>query len=251
MAQTATLQRNVDRIRGLLMAFGLDRQIRIAYDEWNLRSWHHPDVDTAPLGTDEFIRARAKADINATYTMADAVFNGCFLNMLLRNADIVGMAAYAPAVNTRGSIYVHDRGIVKRTTWHVFYLYTHLMGDQVLDSWTDGAPVATKVTKYDETYDVEMIDAVATRFSQSGDIAVSLVNKEPEKAHEVEINLPAGYRLDRMTTLRGHDKDDYNDVDRDAVLPEDTTGDARTAGATLKITLSPHSVNIVTLKAEK
>ena len=75
--------------------------------------------------------------------------------------------------------------------------------------------------------------------------------RKPEKAHEVEINLPAGYRLDKMTTLRGHDKDDYNDVDRDAVLPEDTTGDARAAGATLKIALSPHSVNIVTLKAEK
>ena len=37
--------------------------------------------------------------------MADAVFTACFLNELNRNCDIVGMANFAPVVNTRGCIY--------------------------------------------------------------------------------------------------------------------------------------------------
>ena len=248
MAQTADLDRDVRRVRGLLMAFGLEKQIRIAYDEWNLRGWHHPDVDTAPLGSDEFIRARAKADINATYTMADAVFNGCFLNMLLKNADIVGMANFAPGVNTRGSIFVHDQGIVKRSTYYVFSMYTHMMGDQVLDSWTDDTPVKEICTKAGEPRRVEMVDTAVTRFGGDGNIAVSLVNKDPDAAQTVEIALPAGFTFGGLTALRGRSADDYNDVGREHVLPEDASKDVSREAGALKVVLQPHSVNVLTLK---
>ena len=66
MARTEDLDRDVRRIRGLLSAFGLEKQIRIAYDEWNLRGWHHPRVDDAPPGEKDFIEARNKNDDNAT-----------------------------------------------------------------------------------------------------------------------------------------------------------------------------------------
>jgi len=53
--------------------------------------------------------------------------------MVLRYADIVGRATFAPVVNTRGAIYTFPGGIVKRTTYHVFDMYVHLMGDEVID----------------------------------------------------------------------------------------------------------------------
>lgn len=66
------------------------------------------------------IEARDKNDRNATYTMADALFSACFLNSCLRNAADVEIACFSPIVNTRGAIFVHPDGIVKRTTFHTF-----------------------------------------------------------------------------------------------------------------------------------
>ncbi len=47
------------------------------------------------------------------------------LNTLNRNCDIVGMACFAPIVNTRGCIFTHPEGIVLRSTYHVFELYVN------------------------------------------------------------------------------------------------------------------------------
>ena len=248
MALTGGLDRDVQKVRGMLTAFGLEKNIRIAFDEWNLRSWHHPNVNAAPLENEEFIRARGKADLNATYTMADAVFTGCFFNMLLRNADIVGMANYAPAVNTRGVIYVHDKGIVRRTTYHVFWMYTHLMGNQIIDSWMPDNIVEVKSTKHGEERRVEMLDALATRCSESGKLAISLVNKDADNKQTIDIELPLGYELETMTSLRGDSPDDYNDVDHENVVPEDLTENVQKENGRLCVSVPPHSVNILVLQ---
>ena len=90
---------------GIIGATGLGDRVGIAFDEWNLRGWHHP-VGNAP----EAIAARDANDVNATYTMADALFTASFLNACLRHADVVRMANIAPTVNTRGPLFVHPDG---------------------------------------------------------------------------------------------------------------------------------------------
>lgn len=37
------IQKQIDRVRAFLTACGLER-IKIAYDEWNLRGWYHPNT---------------------------------------------------------------------------------------------------------------------------------------------------------------------------------------------------------------
>ena len=107
MAFTDHIDHAVDEVRGMLKALKLDGSIRIAFDEWNLRSWHHPNVHTIKQGLEkkDYVLPRDKNDDNSTYTMADAVFSACFLNAMNRNCDIVGMANFAPVLNTRGCIY--------------------------------------------------------------------------------------------------------------------------------------------------
>ena len=46
MAFTDQIGRSVKEVRGLLTAMGLEKKIRIAFDEWNLRGWHHPNAHT-------------------------------------------------------------------------------------------------------------------------------------------------------------------------------------------------------------
>ena len=46
MAYTDQLGRSVDEVRGFLTALKLEKKIKIAFDEWNLRGWHHPNAHT-------------------------------------------------------------------------------------------------------------------------------------------------------------------------------------------------------------
>ena len=248
MAYTNDLEAPVRRVRGLLMAYGLEKKIRIAYDEWNLRSWHHPNIHagTPTNNKADYLAPRDKNDLNATYTMADAVFTACFLNMTLRNADIVGMANFSPVVNTRGMIYTHDGGIVLRSTYHVFDLYVNGMGDEVLSGLTEGGSRMTVKSKEGKPVTVDAVDAVATRDSKSGIIAVSAVNKHRTKEQTFTLTLPVGDKKVTVTTLCGNGPDDYNDVDRNTVVPfENGSAIKRKTARSVTITLPPHSVNII------
>ena len=70
-------------------------RIKIAFDEWNLRSWHHPGfsghrarkVDYQDPEIIALIKAREKSLEPSLYTMADALFCASFFNACLRNAD--------------------------------------------------------------------------------------------------------------------------------------------------------------------
>ena len=211
------------------------------HNEWNLRGWHHPAVDTAPLGSEDFLKARDKNDDNATYTMADAVFSACFLNMVLRNADLVGMANFAPVVNTRGCIFTHDRGLVLRPTYHVFDLYVNHMGDTVVDSYATDVPDAVFTDRFGREHRVELVDTCTTE--EGGTVALSLVNKHPDEAVEVQLSgVPEGTR--EMLVLTGRDRNAYNDVGLQGAEIE-SSGE-RIHGNTVK--LPPHSVCILTAR---
>ena len=244
MAFTHEIDRQVQEVRGMLTALKLEKKIRIAFDEWNLRSWHHPHVHLEPFGItpEDYVKPRDKNDDNSTYTMADAVFTACFLNAMNRNCDIVGMANFAPILNTRGCIYSHDGGIVLRSTYHVFDLFVNHMGDKVIDLWPEGdMPTLTvpfKGGKGEVTTDA--LDLLATAFTDKDGIAICAVNKDPDKAHT--ITLPAGACATQLL-LNGPSKDAYNDVDRNECVITEQALEAK--DGLLTVTLPAHSVSVI------
>ena len=246
MSYTAETETDINKVRGLLTAMGLEKKIRIAFDEWNLRGWYHPNVHTTHQGRtpDEYITPRDDNDINASYTMADAVFSACFLNTLLRNADIVGMANFAPVVNTRGAIFTHPDGIVLRTTYHVFDMFVNIMGDTVVDGWAQNMePYSTPGLNGEVV--VDMVDCVATVDSATGKIAVSCVNKHEFEDREITLKVPVNGDV-RVISLTGNSADDYNDVGRDNVHPfENPEAVLERSADALRIKLPAHSVNII------
>ncbi len=249
MAFTADIEAPVRRVRGLLMAYGLEKRVRIAYDEWNLRGWHHPKVHSRDQGVTkaEYLEPRDLNDVNATYTMADAVYAACFLNMLLRNADLVGMANFAPVVNTRGAIFTHEGGIVLRPTYHVFDLYANLLGEEVLTAWMEDAPIWRVTDKWGRPVEVEAVDLVATRRADGAAVVVA-VNKHSTEKQSVTLGI-AGVRHVKVTTLQGGSPDDYNDVGRSSVVPEDNSDAVLSVGEDeVIVMLPPHSVNVIELQ---
>lgn len=243
----------IDRVRAYLTALGLEKRIRIAYDEWNLRGWWHPNLmdtwernklryEDEDFYLEKVIGERNKNDINSIYTMADAVFSASFLNTCLRNCDLVKMACFSPVVNTRGAIFTHENGIVLRPQYFVFELYANLLKNTVLDLWAEDVPtIAGRI--WDDEKTVDTVDIVVT-CDESG-CAVAAVNKDPVNAETVELRfLESAPREMRVHTLNGPSKDSYNDVGKTDVgvtvsewLPFD--------GA---LALAPHSVNVIELR---
>ena len=224
---------------------GLRGKIKIAYDEWNLRGWMHPGfprkrvVQADDEKAAEFITKRDINDINDQYTMGDALFTASFLNACLRHCEDVGMANIAPIVNTRGPLYVHPKGVVRRTTFHTLAMYANELEERVVPLKLEAGGVSNRAKD---------LDAVATVDESGKTWAVALVNRHPSEplACTVELGdwLPDG--MFDATILAGDSPEAFNDVDRpDRVVPEKTE---------LKfdqgvVNLPPHSLTIIRIRS--
>jgi alpha-L-arabinofuranosidase/arylsulfatase A-like enzyme len=208
-------EETIERFVGVLDESGYRGRIKIAFDEWNLRGWHHPGFPrkTVQDYTDpeviELVKAREKNDIASQYTMADALFSASFLNACLRHAQDVGMANIAPIVNTRGPLFVHPKGIVKRTHFHTMAMYANLLQERV------GSVSVTADKLVHGSDSVAVVDAVATVDGWGKHWAIALVNRHP--AQDVACTLKLGKMpLDghfKATVLSGTSPDAYNDID--------------------------------------
>ncbi|MDR1817799.1 MAG: hypothetical protein LBR07_06475, partial [Puniceicoccales bacterium] len=186
-------------------------RVKIAFDEWNLRGWHHPGFPGGGAGNPR-IAERDKNDNNATYTMADALFSACFLNTLLRNAGDVEIGGFAPVVNTRGPLYAHKTGIVKRTTYHVLHLYANRLEKNILPAAFNSPARLSRGRA-----STALVDAVLTCDNARRRHVIAAVNKSPDAPATLAIpaeffgknNIPAKLTA---TVLDGDSPDAYNDV---------------------------------------
>ena len=237
-------EKTIADFTGVLDESGFRGRIKIAFDEWNLRGWHHPGFprkEVQKYNDPEVIKlvaARAKNDIASQYTMADALFSASFLNACLRHAEDVGMANIAPIVNTRGPLYVHPKGIVKRTHFHTMAMYANELEDRVgtLDIKAD------KLAHGDKS--VSLVDAIATVNKSGRNWAIALVNRHPDK--EVACTVKMKDKLVEGTfdaiVLSGDSAEAYNDIEHpNRVVPEKTKA---TCGRGV-VSLPPHSLTIV------
>jgi alpha-N-arabinofuranosidase len=220
----------------VIAAAGYEGRVGIAFDEWNLRSWHHPVFERFRMD----ISGRDRNDINTTYTMADAVFSACFLNSCLRHCDTVKIANMAPVINTRGPLYVYPEGIVKRTTFHVMAMYASHLQPNVADIWADCGslerPALTLQSDLRKTegaagwrrygppeVDVPVLDVIATCDSAKSRWSIVVVNRHAEKEIAATIGLGDSMLsgvIDAVV-LAAPDVNAYNDIEHpDRVVPE-------------------------------
>ena len=226
---------------------GYRGRIKIAYDEWCLRGWHHPGFprktvqDYADPEVQALIQAREKNEIASQYTMADALFSASFLNACLRHADDVGMANIAPIVNTRGPLFVHPGGVVRRTHFHTMAMYANELEPLVGQLERR----ASSLNQGDRS--VPVVDAIATANEAGDRWAIALVNRHPSKIVACTVEM-GGSLLDgtfAATVLTADSPDAYNDIeDPDRVAPEKIMLTFREGVAELP----PHSLTIVSVR---
>lgn len=243
MAKTLKIEDPIVKTKSILDSLGYLGKIRIAFDEWNLRGWYHPHVDSP---TEDCVAPRDKNDDNSTYTMADAVFTSCVLNACHRHCDVVGMANFAPIVNTRGAINTSQEGVVFRSTYYVFELYTQHLGDIVIDSWVPENH-SFEVDEGGITTQVPILDVVATKRASDGSVRMAIVNRHPELSETVCIPNTGGYSQATLYSVLGDSKDAYNDFGIEQVHTTEQQLQVQT-NAELKFKVQPHSVNVLVLQ---
>jgi alpha-L-arabinofuranosidase len=159
----------------------------------------------------------------------------------LRYADTVHMANMAPVINTRGPLFVHSGGIVRRTTFHVLKMYANLLGEMSMDAFVQSDMLAH------EGQSVQAFDGIVTCNAARTDLQLALINRDPVNALSCTVNL-AGQPLQGVypaTTLAGDSADAFNDIDNpDRVTPEPRQLEFE-SGA---VTLPPHSITILEVR---
>ncbi len=223
---------------------GYRGKIKIAYDEWNLRGWHHEGFprkmmqNYADPEVARLVKAREKNDIASQYTTADALFSASFFNACLRHAEDVGMANIAPLVNTRGPLFVHSKGIVKRTHFHTMAIYANELESRV-GSLKLQAPALTQGDR-----SIPVADAIVTTDSSGTRWAIALVNRHPHHPLQCAV-IMKGRPLQgehAAVVLAGDSPDSFNDIEHpDRVVPVRKT--VKFTRGTLE--LPPHSLTVL------
>lgn len=154
--------------------------IYIAWDEYNV--WYRARVGDSMTGT------RA---LEEHYNLEDALVIAGFLNVFVRNADIVKMANMAQLVNVIAPIFTNEEGLYKQTIYYPLQLFTHHVHGTSLDVFVDcdtydteefsiGLGESRTVQK-----NVPYLDVSAAY--DDGEVVICVVNRHKDKALSTEI----------------------------------------------------------------
>lgn len=223
----------IEAAEAVIAVSGFKDKIGIAFDEWNLRGWHHPDGNS-----EEAINARNRNDLADTYTMADAVFSAGFLNACLRHADTVRMANISPTINTRGPLFVHEGGVVKRTTFHVMKMYVDHLRSRIVDAKVISDRIGENARS------VASLDAIVSADDVAGPQTVILVNRHPTRSVRCRLTLDGSdvAGTHPAVLLSGDSPDAFNDIaSPDRVVP--VQGQLRFEDG--MATVPPHTVAVL------
>jgi alpha-N-arabinofuranosidase len=200
------------------------KPLAIAVDEWNELAWAGPRPADNKNPRD--------------YNLAHALHTAGFLNLMLRNAAGITMANYSPAVNCRGLVQVSDRGVLKRSSYHIFAMYRPSAGGHVVNVESDlprldgsGAPVLD----------------IAAIVDTAGTLRLHVVNRHPDHPQRCAISLP-GFVVEDSAgqILTGTSLNAFNDFDHPGELqPESLPIDV--SGSSFDFVFPPRSAVVFLL----
>jgi alpha-N-arabinofuranosidase len=173
-AMIRTIAATCDYVKALKRS---KKDIHLAFDEWNV--WHWKNMH--PLGFEPW--CQAPAQVEQTYTMAEAVIFGSLIISLLRNADRVRIANLAQLVNVIAPIMTAPGGEAWKQT--IFYPFVHA------SKWGRGEVVHSRVESPTYTTkefgEVPYIDAVAVRDGEA--VTVFAINRHLTESLQLGLDL--------------------------------------------------------------
>lgn len=211
----------------------------IAWDEYNV--WYRARTDNAMRGT------RA---LEEHYNLEDALVIAEFLNVFIRNADIVKMANMAQLVNVIAPIFTNEKGMFKQTIYYPLELYASNVHGTSLDVYVDcktydterffvGLGESTTIQK-----DVPYLDVSSVY--REGEIIINVVNRHKDAAIKTDIICQTGEFSGEFEVfeINGPDIKSTNDFGKDLVKTSKKTG-IKTRGSKITYSFPPHSLTML------
>ena len=134
MAGTMKMDTLIRRHGAIMDKYDPDKKIGMIVDEWG--TWYNVEEGTNP------------GFLYQQNTMRDAMVAGINLNIFNKHCDRVKMANIAQTVNVLQSVLLTEGDkMVKTPTWHVFNLYKHHQGNDLVESSIDSTVIGTEENK--------------------------------------------------------------------------------------------------------
>jgi alpha-L-arabinofuranosidase len=211
------------------------RKLWLSFDEWNV--WYRERTGDAVNGHRQF----APHLLEEVYNLEDALLVGGLLNALIRKSDRVKLACLAQLVNVIAPIMTNENGLLRQTIYYPYSWALEFARGTALDLLVDSP-----------TYDVSgmgavnYVDVAGTMQSDTGKIALFLLNRDLAKPHEIQIVWEGSSpRPGESLVLTGVDLKATNTFDSPTrVIPQRGEQISNTGGRTT-FELPPRSYTVV------
>ncbi|MBN2524358.1 MAG: alpha-N-arabinofuranosidase [Bacteroidales bacterium] len=213
--------------------------IYIAWDEYNV--WYRARTDNAMQGT------RA---LEEHYNLEDALVIAGFLNVFVRNADIVKMANMAQLVNVIGPIFTNEEGIFKQTIYYPLALFANKVSGTSLDVFVDCDAYDTEEffiglgESTTKQTDVPYLDVSATY--EDDEVTICVINRNKDQAVQTDIISQTGSFAGEFEVyeVNGPDIKSVNDFDK-TIVKTITKPRVKAKGESFNYTFPPHSFTLL------
>ena len=213
--------------------------IYIAWDEYNV--WYRARAGESMRGT------RA---LEEHYDLEDALVIAGFLNVFIRNSDIVKMANMAQLVNVIAPIFTSETGLYKQTIYYPLELFSSMMHGTALDVFVDCDTYDTERffiglgESTTQQTGVPYLDVSATM--QGEEVVIAVVNRNKDEAIRTDIIAQEGKFSGPVQVFEVNGPDikssnDFNKTDVQTVKKQPV----KTGGESFSYSFPPHSLTLL------
>ena len=220
----------VSRHCDILDQYDPDKKIGLAVDEWG--TWFEVEPGTNP------------GFLYQQNTIRDALVAGITLNIFNKHCDRVKMACIAQMVNVLQSVILTDgEKMIKTPTYHVFHMYRHHQGAELLGSSITGA---TEIGVEDGFKVPDLTESVSEK---DGIITITVSNQSSTDAKELDVIFAEkkDFEIVEAKLVGGADPHDHNTFEDPEKVVEKDFEDYKTDGG-LKLNIPAASVVEIRLK---
>ncbi|MGB2669310.1 MAG: alpha-N-arabinofuranosidase [Candidatus Acidiferrum sp.] len=211
------------------------KKLWLSFDEWNV--WYRERTGDAVNGHRQF----APHLLEEVYNLEDALLVGGLLNALIRKSDRVKLACLAQLVNVIAPIMTNENGLLRQTIYYPYSWALEFARGTALDLLVDSP-----------TYDVSgmgavnYVDVAGTMQSDTGKIALFLLNRDLAKPHEIQIVWEGSSpRPGESLVLTGADLKATNTFDSPSRVVPQRGEQVSIAGGRTTFELPPRSYTVV------
>jgi alpha-N-arabinofuranosidase len=193
---------------------------------------------------------RGTRALEEIYNLEDALVIAGFLNVFVRNADIVKMANMAQLVNVIAPIFTNEEGMYRQTIYYPLQLFASNVRGTSLDVYVDCETYDTETffiglgESTTQQEDVPYLDVSAVY--RDGEVVINVVNRHRDKSITTDIICQEGEFSGPFTVfeVNGPDIKSGNTFGKEVVKTVQH-GDIRVKGSSFTYSFPPHSFTML------